>query len=395
MESNLILDLYDDPQGRVLKAIFPTSEKLPGVVKTAHCLSDQERQALADDCFAVVVVDGQEKLRKYAMVDPGNVALSTLYLLHQAGFLPEKLVKTAAANLVEAHEVYGMSVPEPLQTLVSRRDKTAGDEVEGAEERVRGKLAACKCGVCGQTKCSKPVCRGISRKKEAEESHRYVEVEPLRPQVVPHETQRTLLGDRYPVDSFEQVKLASQYFRDHWWEFDPFDRHTYCVKLAARMEEIGEKVPPEVARYGHEGRSARLPAELDLRKILAPAEFRPVVEELLEKSAEYPLSTLAELVREFDEASGLDRLWGERISDPALAVFGPEKFAEEKEIFNENGYILREDHLETLSENGVAQVTKAFGEEFGEKFRKSPMTAFQSLSPMRKEILARLAFDAR
>lgn len=113
--SGLILDLYDDSRGDVLRELYPSREELPEIVKQAHALSPGERQALPDDVFALVLIDGDDKLRKYACTDRGNTILSVGYFLRTGHRLPEEAQKTAAVNLQIACSWYGIKPPEELE----------------------------------------------------------------------------------------------------------------------------------------------------------------------------------------------------------------------------------------------------------------------------------------
>lgn len=113
--SGLILDVYDDRQGQVLRGLFPDPGALPALVKTAHHVTEEERQALPDDAFALVLVNHGEELKKYATIDAGNTALSVEYFLKTGHKLPVEAQKVAAVNLLAACEWHGLEAPEMLK----------------------------------------------------------------------------------------------------------------------------------------------------------------------------------------------------------------------------------------------------------------------------------------
>ena len=115
--SGMILDFYDDSRGEMLRGIYPTPGEIPEIVKRAHVLSPEERQALPDDVYALVLLNGGETSRKYACTDPGNTTLSVLYFLENAGKLPAEAQKVAAANLMTACGWYGMPAPDALEKI--------------------------------------------------------------------------------------------------------------------------------------------------------------------------------------------------------------------------------------------------------------------------------------
>lgn len=115
--SGLVLDVYDDPDGEILRGIFPTYEQVPDLIKQAHQLSSEQRRELPEDLFALELVDGGASLRKYACVDAGNTVLSVEYFMKTAHKLPIMAQKTAARNLVTACGWYGIDPPEGLQKI--------------------------------------------------------------------------------------------------------------------------------------------------------------------------------------------------------------------------------------------------------------------------------------
>lgn len=355
---SLIVDLYDDPRGEVLRRVCASPSDLPDFVKEAS-YAPEALEGLPDEAFAVVVLRDTEKLRKLAMHDPGNTALSALYLIEQAKYLPENFVKTAAENLCNACDAYGIAKPAQLEALRGGHEKTAE---EAAPTSAVG---------------------------------RYVEDEPVKPEVKRTPLTHTLLGDKYPVETPEQVKLATTYFENYRDEMDPFFRQAYCTKLAQRMTELEMPIPESIEPYQYETRSYLAGSNIEGRKTLLSEDLHPVVDMLLEKSASIPDEALARGLEELDRATGIDRLWGKHLPDPVLSVYGPswEKLASDGWSWSGNGYLIREEHLRELALNHSKAVKRQLGEEFQEKFLEDPKSAFESLPVTTKELVARMALE--
>lgn len=115
--AGLVLDLYDNPKS--FKNIFPSLDVVPDMVKTAEWLTPTMLEQLPDDVFALVMLrdDGQPPLRKYACVDPGNVAMSMATFFLNGHKLPAEAQKVAASNLVKAAGWYGLDVPQALEKV--------------------------------------------------------------------------------------------------------------------------------------------------------------------------------------------------------------------------------------------------------------------------------------
>lgn len=115
--SGLVLDVYDDIDGEVLRSIFPTQEDVPNLIKEAHYLHPEERDDLSSDAFALELVDGDTAMRKFACTDSGNTALSVEFFLKTGHKLPVEAQKVAAANLVTACGWYNIEPPELLEKV--------------------------------------------------------------------------------------------------------------------------------------------------------------------------------------------------------------------------------------------------------------------------------------
>ena len=147
--SGLVLDLYDDTEGEVLRTLFPTMGSLPERVKTAAALDFSERERLPDDVFALVLVDGGQKLRKYACHDAGNTELSSAYLLKTGHRMAPEAERLAAHNICEAYGWYGMEPSAELQKLAlgvgtAISALTAIPVIKGTHQQVKENLGAVK-----------------------------------------------------------------------------------------------------------------------------------------------------------------------------------------------------------------------------------------------------------
>jgi hypothetical protein len=212
METGSIVDFYDDPQGTVLKEKVAAAQ-LPDYIKTAHFLTDAAKEIVPDDCFALVMIDGTEKLRKYACVDKGNTALSVIYFMENHDKLTKEAQQVAAQNLINACDVWDLRVPYQLEQLAGQ-EKTAGVYVD-----VTGKSAP--------------------PQFEQQQHERYCLVKEG--------------SARFPIDSYGQVQQAVEWFEKYAESLHPADRREYCVKLAQRAEELNLQINDKIKKYGGQG----------------------------------------------------------------------------------------------------------------------------------------------
>ncbi len=445
--SGFVIDQYDDVDGRVMRALHSNPSDIPDFVKTSARLDEGQLMKLADDRFALVLLDQGRKLRKFAMVDKGNVALDVIYLLKQAHLLPAEAVKVAAVNLIEACRHYGLGVPAELEKAAdvgkgvstkSQKPYAKGakviqmnfsgtkhtneasqmpqlGQVEGATDDVAQRTNFN--GVQGQNWMTIPAMTAKEKEREKtagitktaqpagtelrtrERGFRYVDVtgwdpnETMQEDHVPPE--RTLLGDKYPVDGMDQVKTAADYFASRWKEIHPRDRKEFCEKLASRMGELGMAVPEQVDRYASDTYAADVDTHVGSRRALVDEQFHPALNTLLEKRAHVSPSTFAEALNEFDNITNLRWHWDSQVMDPWYSTFGPslEKMAADDSnwTYNEAGTFIRLKDLEELAWNGRDKVKKLFGEDVADALRNNPKAAFEKQSPRGRLVLARLA----
>jgi hypothetical protein len=465
LPGHIIFDTYDDEDGQVLRTIFEDQKHLPPFVKTASRLTESQIDNLPDDMFALVLIAGSQKFKKYATVDRGNTALSVLYLLKQAETLPPEIVSTAANNLMAALDMYGMPIPDELIKAANKKNTVSiGSSVPGKSQKpfnsgskvqslqypeileepkeshdnpqlgrhdaawddvnlrtnVEGtpgsnflelptfpqkekyKVAGQVFVGSGQDKTPEASVQRLlanpsSTKQQIWRDSPYFEIsgwDPSQP-VQPYEAEQALLDGRYPVDSYEQVKTASVYFGDNWKDMTFRDRHTYCVKLASRMSELGIPIPDDISRYGSTTYAADVDSYVETRRSYVQEESHPALDMLLEKRAKVSPGVFAEALAEFDRFNDLNLHWDGNIPDPWYSTFGPslEKISEENWRWDGVGTRVSEDDLKDLARNSYDRLVNSFGTDFAKEFAKNPKSFFLSLPDPNKLILARFASD--
>lgn len=434
--SGLILDVHDDVGGEIIRSMFPTQDAIPEVIKTAHALTADERQSLPDDVFALVMVNDEHRMRKFACHDPGNTALSVLYFLKTAHKLPEEARVVAAENLKIACSWYDLDVPKEIDELVLMKEAGIGTaltlmqlpgQVQNTSQNIKSNMAHINQAERGgnmvvtmdQMKGKHAEVTGTSDMPLSAPSVKEVKkmppvktagmrlmspvvdvsgLEPTKAQwqkVASHHA----LGDRYPLDSYDQVKTAGAYFEQHGSKFSLEDRREYCQNLVKRASELDIPLSETVLRYGGESYASdeELKLAMDSRnRCLDEEDAREVLRSLFEKKAQLDPDLFAIALHQFDKTAGLDQLYGHSIVDPYLSTFGTEKVAEDEEedwteIIGNDVLTARE--LKRYAKTSASTLEMLFGEDMAEEFRKSPVSIFRSLPMDQKRVIMRLATD--
>jgi hypothetical protein len=493
--------------GEQLKSFFPTSNSLPGFVKQAHAISPEDHGQLPDDAFALVLVNGDEKLRKFACIDEGNTALSVLYFVKNAHKLPEEAKVRTAENLKIASGWYGLDVPEELEKiallgkLVGKGISTVGNfvgnrikanpvgaamtaltmpstiretgnaiksnlaRVQGAEAvaGIPGGLAAMGSGIEHLASADLDLLGHAFKEAEVtgtssmpisiegagldnEGPQRTIKKTSSLGRLVPHHGNEASVPpdvappvyeknpeqapqhmnpvvdvtdnevrkpvkekkasryaqptyERYPLDSYEQVKQAAAYFGEYGERFEPVDRREYCVNLVKRASELSIHLDDRIRKYGSEkyASAQEIRAALDMRKELLS---QPDEVDLLNKVASIQPSLepndFAAVLNEFDRVSGIHGQYDRTIYDPYYSTFGFQKTAEEdpsswSDVVG-NLHITGHE-LQTFAMNHWMKLKAQFGMDFADEFKKDPIGIYNSMPVEQKKLIIRLATE--
>jgi hypothetical protein len=452
MHTGSIVDFYDDPQGLVLKNRLP-QEGVPDFIKQAEFLDEHTRGTLPDDVFALVMVDRGEKLRKFACVDKGNVALNVIYFMENRDRLPEEAQKTAAANLARACSWFDLAVPMGLDkeagfsSLLKAPSKLVGGGMAAAD--IGGRVSAGKERHRQMTRTADMIGSNVmptsgSKEKAAAPSTRsalreldkqraadpdlqrklkrtradmranpskytlksaalqpYVDVTGQRPpeRIKQASAERHCLikegQAHFPIDSYGQIKQASVWFDEYGHTLHPAERREYCTKLASRADEVGIEVSDLIRKYGSPGYATdgevNVAVCTRMQHWADDAPERDMLKGLMEKAASVSPDVFCEALRQFDEATGMDHLWDDEIYDPWFSTYGFKK--EAAWSWQSGNDRVTEAQLKLSAKKDFLAIREAFGLEVAEEYRKNPQQVFDSMPLDSKRILTRMAND--
>jgi len=372
--SGLVLDVYDDVHGDVIRGLFSSYDSVPELLKTAQSLSSADRARLPDDAFALVMVNGEERLRKYACTDAGNTALSVFYFIENKHKLPDDVQKVAASNLLTACGWYDIAVPSVLEktalgAMNAARLVALGPEmVQGARHSVRDNMAAIHAGESyggaagGLNALSKTKLTSFGEDKEAELTGTPTMPHSMAPSSLTSKSTTVIKKtghldpvinvttrerawvetakqasryalpsvQRYPIDSYSQVKQAAQYFEEYSMRLDPSLAQEYAENLVKRASELAIELPASVRHHNDN-------PELDEKLVFASAD------------------------EDFVDVDGNQRVTGKELKAFALT--------------------------------GLRQVMTTFGHEVAEEFGEDPVGIYKSMPREQKKMLRRMATD--
>lgn len=352
--AGVVLDHLDD-NFALVKETWPTPEQLPGHVKTGAYHLVQEAEP---DQFALSVRDGDYLMQKWACFDAGTTTISSMYFVKNAHKLSPELQKLAATNLVIACQKHGLTPPGALLKL-------AGDMQVGEVDY--------------HTPVAGPEPKVASHRPDNQELYA-LEVDGRH---------------MYPIDTFQNIKLAEAYWLENQRQMHPAMRRQFAVKLASRADDLALELDEAIKTAGSTtwGSSERTEEALLLRKQATIDEgLHQQLARLNHVAGLFDPEKFASWLHDFDTTHGLDRLWDSKIPDPWSSTFGLQKEAEL--VFHDaaNTMATAED-IHNLVEQRSGDLDELFTDGVAAGAEKDPVGWFKSLPENIKPRVARLARD--
>ncbi len=201
-------------------------------------------------------------------------------------------------------------------------------------------------------------------------------------------------SQHYPIDTWDRVKLAEDYYLENRIRMEPRVRRQYAVKLAAKAIHLGYPLDYEIFEKGActYAKPGQMKAAIEMRKVAcAPGDAREWLDELFEKRAHMGPAVYASCLHRFDVENGLDRGWDQVVLDPWESTFGINKVAEV--VWEQGADRVTDDQLQNLAQNQHSGMDELFTHEVSKEFIKDPVGIFNSMPDPQKKIIARLAND--
>lgn len=421
LTSGIILDQHDDEHAYVVRKHFKTAEAIPDLLKQAT----PDPRNLPDEAFALIIQEGDHKLRKYAMSDKSSAAKSAFYFMSCGAKLPEPARQVAATKLAGALYSYGIQPPAEMLKLAAIPKAMVDDsfDVKGKyRERAKSKESAGTGGASlsrlmsrkkkegSRSKTAAPTRSSVMRKIAARMSNT-VDTTGLSPDSVQVPTSLPGTEDMYalvkegramyPIDSLDRLNDAVHYFVRYEERFDPQDRREYCTKVASRCLTLGLEPPVKMKHYAAQEKNAQaIAVGLYQRDESLPTghEMKPALAELAKEAMYMAPDLLVHVFEEFDKQAGLDEYWDHGVPNPVLSVYREKTAGEGQDgeaiLFQEGNDRMSERQLRTFMRGSNYETLEdVMGDSIAEGLRKDPVAVFNSLPDPHKIQICRLVTD--
>ena len=214
-----------------------------------------------------------------------------------------------------------------------------------------------------------------------------------------------LKNESYPIETEEQLKIATDYFDKNITKFSPIDRVGISHNMEKRASELNVNLDLEfVPNYSrmmkkNAGYSPDFEYNMKLRK--EACEVNKVEVKLgdqLVKAAELigkltdnkdnvtPLNMVSS-ISELDKLANLESHYDERVMDPVFTVFGSNANPNFDSIKLAEGVSDVELKKAANDKSFISKIAETFGANFADDFKSSPVDIFKSMPAPEKQLI--------
>jgi hypothetical protein len=391
--SRIVIDPYDDNFSSLKRFFINTSP--PPFIKTASILTTEEHEALPDHTFAVIYSNYNKcgnPIRKYACLNKAHTAINVLYFMDCADRLPLSVKEKVANNLIKACDYFDLQSPKELYKIAQRTKvliKGDGAEIMVPARKKESELS-------GTTLM--PL-TAVSKKTKTASfmDSPYVEVygKDFIQKTAAYDPSICALDNTYPLVSYNHVIEARDHFEENWKSMHPRARHNYCIKLAARANQLGIPISEKIKEYGSRtyAPASKIKTALDVRNQLWKdsndnASIK-IASLLFQKRGMSNPDDYAEALATIDASSRIDKYWNTKVPDPWESTFGMRKIAEW--TWSKGNYRIDENLLNKLVAEDKSNLEQRFGSDLVKELTKDPTSIFYSLPMDQKIIICNMA----
>lgn len=130
------------------------------------------------------------------------------------------------------------------------------------------------------------------------------------------------LPGKYPIDTPQLVKRASAYFREHYRDFEPYERRMYAFNVKRQADKLNVPVDEMIEKYASDSFSPMIDYNLQRRYELTGD---PGFLKLASYVGALNVDEFAKLVSELDQKNKV--VYNKNIPDPYIMTLGTEKKA--------------------------------------------------------------------
>jgi len=217
-----------------------------------------------------------------------------------------------------------------------------------------------------------------------------------------------VLNEKFPIETKEQIKTASDYFSKYIQRFTPMDRVVAAVNIEKRAAALDVDITePWILNYSRVMKKgagyspdfedniklrkeacAKLNSKVNLNEKTIPAvEF---LDKIASQKKEIPGIAMMKALQEFDKLANLEQFYDNDIVDPAMSVFGSlnnPKFDSVKVAGDITNYDLIS---AAMNPEKMEKISNSFGKDISDKFKADPVKTASDMAIPEQSLLEEL-----
>lgn len=227
---------------------------------------------------------------------------------------------------------------------------------------------------------------------------RFTKVAAERKHVIVEETGTTYaLGSMYPLFSGEHVKVAADYFADHYGQFLPQDRRTFATNLVKRAGELGVEIDSKhtsiIQKHASKEYGTAVESQIRQRRDIVDGDDSATAQLNKIASVRGSVSSdeFAVLLSAWDSEHGIKPRG--YLKDAYESTFGHTMHKEAGYTWEDSssGLTLSGSELEKAASGKFDKIKGYFGETLATSLKKHSSSIFESLPNDAKVVIAKIA----
>ncbi len=308
------MDIVDFTINSNIEKVAELVDDLTERVKSAYIPTPEELMVKSDNDFAVILYkNGSYQASKFPMYNSELTELNMSILAKVKDTLPEHLVKIAATNLTASANNFGLEIPKELESYNSDFYVDRKVEVTKLEHKLQ---------------------------KVASGSH-----------------EKFALKNHCPIDSVSDMKKSAEWFNRNHHKLSLDELFEFVGNFTKQAEVLSFSTKDTVInKYASLDKTVINPdlkAHLSVRQSYIPdddVDNEGLFFDILKEASKIGPEKTAYLLELCDQELNIQNLYGQKIANPATAVFGIKKVAS----IDVDGVSVTLDAIRNINDNKLA-----------------------------------------
>jgi len=357
--SSKTIDYYDNDLSMEDLAGFGA----PSFVKSAQILTDEQREAIPDDMYAVVIMTktgGHH--RKYPVIDKAHTWLSCRAFNKTAMKLPMKAAVIAASHLKSSCELFGLDIPSYVEKFAAENLTHNKAQVNEAQDM--------------------PMEAQVPQQPQGPVRHALTVESPEG------------LVPMFPLDTPENIHAAIEYFMTNLESFPPGNVQQFASNLVAAAGENSIELPPEIFQMADDTVGSAAQLNINSRQAFAKTpEDKARIQQVAQQAPALGAAKTASLLIKVDRILGADKFYSATHQSPWSAINQNYcKLAVATDYIHDGEKdkslgIFHPEDLEAYAATKSSELNNHLPREVIERFVADPQEAYKGMSEVQQKII--------